>query len=203
MGNKEVLSVFVVVLVALLFFSLGSFFSSQSQNQISGFAPKVTEQSSESKVQVRTFFSIAKSTGLSVIDFGEVPDINNANDINATLNYAGPTNETLYYISVIDSNVGVDFCISAIDLQSTSGENITIANYTYSNSTIPNFTDFTQPPPASQSASLTSNFVNAEKNVLNGANTYYRFYLDIPPGTPPGTYNNTIYFKGVATGGVC
>ena len=200
MGNKEVLSVFVVVLVALLFFSLGSFFKSQSLNQISGLA---TQQSSESKVQIQTFFSIAKATDLGVIDFGTVPDLNNANDLNATKNYAGPNNSSSYYITITDSNVGVDFCISGTDLQDLAGDTITLANYTWSNNTISNFSDFSQPPLAAQSTPLSTSFVNAEKNVLNGKDTYYRFYLDVPPGTSPGTYNNTIYFNGVATGGVC
>ena len=200
MGNKEVLSVFIVVLVALLFFSLGSFFKSQSLNQISGLA---TQQSSESKVQIQTFFSIAKSTELGIIDFGTVPDLNNANDLNATKNYAGPNNSSSYYITITDSNVGVDFCISGTDLQNLAVDTISAGNYTWSNNTISNFSDFSQPPTAQQSTPITTSFVIAEKNVLNGKNTYYRFYLDIPPGTNPGTYNNTIYFKGVATGGVC
>lgn len=200
MGNKEVLSVFIVALVALLFFSLGSFLRSQSLSQISGLA---TQQESESKVQIQTFFSIAKSTGLNVIDFGTVPDLNNANDLNATGNYQGAGNSTLYYITVTDSNVGVDFCISGTNLQNQAGDTITVGNYTWSNSTVANTSNFSQPPPSVFSTSLGTTFVKAEKNVLNGRNTYYRFYLDVPPGTNPGTYNNTVYFKGVATNGAC
>lgn len=200
MSYKEVKLVFFAVLLVLFFFSVLSLFTIKGANKISGLA---AEQSTVSRVQVQAFFSIAKSNDLNTIDFGTVANLANANDLNASQNYNGPNNGTLYYLAVTDSNVGVDFCIRGTSLQNSAGDIIDIGNYSWSNSTINNFTDFNQPPPASQSVVLSTTFEGSAKNVLNGQNAYYRFYLDIPPNTNPGIYNNTVYFKGVVSGGAC
>ncbi|MBI2670530.1 hypothetical protein HYX18_00920 [Candidatus Woesearchaeota archaeon] len=200
MSYKEVKLVFFAVLLVLFFFSVLSLFTIKWANKISGLA---AEQSTVSRVQVQAFFSIAKSNDLNTIDFGTVANLANANDLNASQNYNGPNNGTLYYLAVTDSNVGVDFCIRGTSLQNSAGDIIDIGNYSWSNSTINNFTDFNQPPPASQSVVLSTTFEGSAKNVLNGQNAYYRFYLDIPPNTNPGIYNNTVYFKGVVSGGAC
>jgi hypothetical protein len=46
-------------------------------------------------------------------------------------------------------------------------------------------------------------YVKAGQNIAMGNSLYYRFYLEIPSGTPSGTYNNTINFKGVQNGTAC
>jgi hypothetical protein len=141
------------------------------------------------------------STNLGAgILFGSVSSLP-ATDLNATHNYDGTSSASTMFINVsTDSNIAVDFCIKAnsalIDL---SGDVLGLTNETYNNATT---TSSTVPGFAVQTA-LTTNYVKAGEAVGKGNSTFYRFWLDVPVTTPPGTYNNSIMFEGIPTGGSC
>ncbi len=156
---------------------------------------RVTE-STTSSVVISQYFSIAMSPNLvSGISFG-TQDSTSASDINGTNNYDGGSSGTTYYMNVSsDSNAAVDFTIGAVDaLNTTGGDEIGLGNETYASSSS---TDASTPSLSSEVA-LTTNDVSAGEGIVVGGNVYYRFWLDIPAGTPVGTYTNTINFKGEA-----
>lgn len=76
---------------------------------------------------------------------------------------------------------------------------LNVANESYSNSTTTSETL----PAVGKEVIFTTLGVKAGINITAGNVTYYRFYLDIPTGTPSGTYNNTISFEGVEVAGAC
>lgn len=171
------------------------------------FAPKLeitgyaTEGSAVSNVTITSYLSIEMSTNLTEgILFGNVTELP-ATDINASHNYDGTSSGSTLYLEVsTDSNTNVDFCAMANDDLISSGLDIIgVGNQTYSNSTT---TDAGTPDLANQS-SLTKSYVKSGINVEQGGKLYYRFWLDIPAAQPAGTYNNTVYFKGVNTGVSC
>jgi hypothetical protein len=156
-----------------------------------------TSQSTSSQVVIQSYFSISLSGNLSEgVDFGAVTSLP-ATDLNATGNYNVTGNLSVYFITVsADSNGNVDFCIKADNLNTSAGDEIGLANYTWSNSTS---NDISNPPGSSGSAELTTSYVQGS-TVAPSGNIYYRFWLDIPSGQGAGTYNNTVYFKGKTTG---
>ncbi len=164
---------------------------------ITGYA---TEESATSQVVVQKYFSIAKSSNLSFINFGGI-DVY-INDINATGNYVNTTNASLYYITVSsDSNTKVDFCIRGTAMNTTNGDVIGLGNYTWTRSNLSNMSNYNDPPSALLSNLLTLNYTASQTNVGIGNNTFFRFFLDIPLGQTPGTYENTLFFKGVSSAG--
>jgi len=169
-----------------------------------GFA---TTSTTTSNVTIHTYFAIDMSANLSDgIAFGNITSLP-AVDQNATHNYDGvaATFETAPGTSMWmnvsdDSNSPVDFCIMADELNTSSGDVIVLANETYHfNET---GTNLTQPTNGSE-ISLTDSYVKAGTAVAVGGENYYRFWLDVPAAIASGTYNNTVYFKGVTTGGSC
>lgn len=162
----------------------------------SSFTGHVTSDSTTSEVTISQYFSISLSGNLSNgIDFG-TQNSTVATDVNATQNFNASLN-TSYFIAVSsDSNTDVNFSISGDGpLNTTGGDEIGLGNETYAFSTGAN--NVTNPS-ISGETSLTTSPVAAGGDIAPGFNVYYRFWLDIPSGTPVGTYNNTINFNGAA-----
>ncbi len=190
----------VAVFGAVFLFSLIMLFSQGIKT--TGYA---TQASTTSNVTITTYFSIAMSENLSDgIQFGNVSSLP-ATNVNATHNYDGvetvsPSPGTSMWMNVSsDSNTNVDFCINADALNTSGGDEIGLGNETFSNSTDTNSTL----PALGDEASITLSYADAGYNITIGGNNYYRFWLDVPAGTPAGTYNNTVSFKGITTGGSC
>ena len=165
-----------------------------------------TTSTAVSNVTIHTFFAVDMSTNLSDgIRFGNITALP-ATDQNASHNYDGVNTTvggfgTSMWMNVsTDSNSRVDFCIQATDnLKTSAGDVLLVANETYYNNTN---TNLTLPALASQAA-ITTSYASAGRNISQGSNNYYRFWLDVPAATASGTYNNTINFKGVTHGGSC
>jgi hypothetical protein len=177
--------------------------------QITGYATE-SESTVSSNVTIGTHLAVTLSTNLSNgITFNSVSSLP-ATYVNASDNYngvplgAGAENYTSsMYINVsTDSNTAVDFCVKAnAALHDAVGDvNMTLSDESYSNFSTSNFT---VPGPESQAQPMTTGYVNASSSTGAGNVTYYRFWLDIPAGTPSGDYNNTINFKAGITGSAC
>ena len=172
-----------------------------------------TTSTTVSNVTISIFFAVDMSTNLSDgIRFGNITALPTI-DQNASHNYDGVNTTisnttagntlpgTSMWMNVsTDSNSRVDFCIQATDnLKTSAGDVLLVANETYYNSTL---TNYTLPAPGSAIA-ITTAYASAGRNISQGSNNYYRFWLDVPAATASGTYNNTINFKGVTYGGSC
>jgi len=188
--------------ISLLFFSallvISIFMLTFSGYKMTGH---VTSGSTVSNVTIVNYLSISMSDNLSSgILFGSV-DTLPATNVNATHNYDGAVSASSMSMSVSsDSNVNVDFCIKANeDLKNSGTDIIGIGNETYANSTS---SDISSPAIADKIA-LTTGYVKSGINIAKGTSNYYRIWLSIPAAQAPGTYNNTIFFEGVATGGAC
>lgn len=186
------LTILIIILFVSLVLAIGPF-------GVTGF---VTSGSTVSNVTITNFLSISMSENLqSGILFGSVSSLP-AVGINASHNYDGGSDATSMSIAVSsDSNTNVDFCIKAnTDMTDAGLDIIGIGNETYSNATVS--TDATSPPPAGAIKLTTSN-VKSGENIERGSSNYYRVWLGIPAAQAPGTYNNSVLFEGVATGGSC
>ena len=169
-----------------------------------------TQSSTTSNVTINVYFAIDMSVNLTDgIRFGNVTTLPST-DVNATHNYDGDNTTaggaiddmgTSMWMNVsTDSNSNVDFCIIANDnMKTAAGDQIVIGNETYYNHTATNVTH----PGSGQQVAMTTSYVRAGPNISAGSNNYYRFWLDVPAGTASGSYNNTISFEGIATGGAC
>lgn len=153
-----------------------------------------------SKITVNKYISMSFSneleSGVIFEDINFLP----ANNVNADKNY-NLTNQTEYYVMVAnDANSEMDLCIRATsDLTNFGMDKIGIGNETYSyslknNETLPNLLNET---------GLTFGYAPAGTNIPLGGQNNIRFWLDVPAGQAPGTYNNSLYFKGMATGEDC
>jgi hypothetical protein len=190
---------FLFLLSVILLFNQGA--------KTTGYA---TQQTTASNVTINVYFAIDLSTNLSDgIRFGNISSLPATNQ-NATHNYDGlnttvggatANQSTSMWVNVsTDSNTNVDLCVSANDnLKTSGGDQILVGNETYYNHTATNVTH----PSLGQEVAMTTTATKAGPNVSIGSNHYYRFWLDVPAGTASGTFNNTITFKGVATGGSC
>ncbi len=162
-----------------------------------------TESSTSSNVTITKYLSIALSANLSNgIEFGSI-DTLPAVDVNATDNSNGGSNASSLYINVsTDSNTAVDFCIKANSdlLDSSSGAVIGLTNETYLNSSN---SSSTLPGPSTSGVVLTTTYVKASAPTGRGNVTFYRLWLDVPAAIASGSYNNSIYFKGVETATDC
>jgi len=204
MGDTRKESVIVLIFVALFLFSIMMLFNSGMRT--TGYA---VSANTTSNVTISSFFAVEMSINLSNgIQFGDVSSLPST-DLNATHNYDGANttaqgaaagNGTSMWMNVsTDSNTAVDFCIKADALNTSQDDEIGLGNETYHNST---FTNISSPTVGSQ-VSMTTSYVSAGENIAAGNNNYYRFWLDVPVATPTGTYNNTVSFKGIVTGGAC
>lgn len=189
----------LVLLVLVSLFSIVMIFNQSMKT--TGFA---TTGTTVSNVTISKYLSITMSTNLSKgIFFGTInslPAVNvNASGNNNSLSTGA--NSTFFINVSTDSNTNVDFCLKAISnlIDSAGGNMLNVANESYSNSTTTNETL----PAVGKEVIFTTLGVKAGINITAGNVTYYRFYLDIPTGTPSGTYNNTISFEGVEVEGAC
>jgi len=196
MGGKKS-NWYNLILIAIIVGSLVMLFLA-NVNAITG---NVTEGSTSSEVTIQSFLAMQMSSNLSAGIVFENVNVLPAVNVNASKNYNGTSNSSLYYINVsTDSNSAVDFCLRADGGMFNAGlDEIVLGNETYStnvttsNSTIPALTE---------TAMTTSYFKNAN-NIAIGSANYYRFWLDVPAGQPTGTYDNIVSFKGVVTGNSC
>jgi len=192
--EKENLSLFFFI--ALFIFSVAMLIV--GDYQVTGHA---TSGSTVSNVTISTYLSISMSQNLQQgILFGNV-DTLPATNVNATHNYDGAASTSTMNITVSpDSNVNVDFCTMAnAALQTSGGDIIGLGNESYANSTTTNNTI----PLVTNEVSLTTGYIKSGFNVSRGGNNYYRFWLDVPATQATGTYNNTVSFEGVSSGGSC
>lgn len=167
-----------------------------------GMTGRATEQFTKSNVTIEKYLSITLSTNLQEgIDFGTVVSLP-MNDVNASHNWDGDLSRTTMWVnSSLDGNTAIDFCIKASGNLETEGMDIIgLGNETYSYSTTNNAT---LPAGPDGSTSLTQSYVKTDTNVAKGVAENFRFWLDLIAALPAGTYNNTVYFKGVPTGNSC
>ncbi len=166
------------------------------------YAAETSEQTTPSNVTVNKYVAIGLSDNLSYgIQFGAV-DMNTNNN-NATANYDGGNNNSTYYINVSsDGNVNIDICIrDNWALNTSANDVIENGNYTWAdnrtaNSTFMNATD--------GSYAISTTYQKTNETILTpGTMDYFRFWLDIAAAQPAGTYNNTMYFKGVEASVAC
>jgi len=153
----------------------------------------LSEQTMPSNVTVSAYVAIALSTNWTSIQFGDVDPA--TSDNNASHNYDGGSDNTTYWVTVSsDSNQNADLCIKDNwALNTTGGDVIGNNNYTYDNRT-------TDTGPVLPGTEIDTNYAWAGPNIVPGSKHYFRFWLDIPAGQAPGTYNNTVYVKGVIAG---
>ncbi len=187
------------IFIFLFAFSVVMIVVEQSRTAVTGFA---SEGSTTSKVTIKKFLAISMSQNLADgIVFEEVSTLPASNK-NADHNSDGAGSGTTSYITLsTDSNTDVDFCIKASDdlYDSVGGNRIALNQESYANSLT---TDIDNPALASE-VSLTAGYVKAGEGITRGNSNYYRFWLDVPAATEPGSYENIVYFKGVETGGSC
>lgn len=163
-----------------------------------------TEVATTSNVTISVYFAIEMSTNLTQgIQFGTISTLPATNS-NATHNYDGynatePLGTSFITNVSSDSNTAVDFCLKADTLNTSAGDFIGLGNESYANHSTTNVTV----PDVLQEVSFTTAYVSSGRGIAIGGENFYRFWLDVPAGTSVGTYNNTVSFKGVATGGAC
>ena len=167
----------------------------QNVNAITGHATSGTTISNVT-IQKYLSFDFCGNLGAGVW-FGEVNTLP-ATNLNGSHNEDGVDSASTYCVNVSnDSNTGVDFCVNASDDLKTSDLDVLgLSNETYSNFSTSNATY----PQLSDERSIPSVYEHSLVNIAKGEVGYYRFYLDIPAGQESGTYNNTLYFKGLQTG---
>ena len=194
---KRKSDLFTFVLGAILLFSI-VMITVQNFNTFTGYA---TGMSTKSNVSISKYLSISASPNISTaIDFGIVSALP-ATDVNASHDYDGNASATTYWINTsVDSNTNIDFCIGANGAMISGADSLGLGNETYSNATT---TNITVPVLGSQVAFSSASYVLSGQNVTKGAPNYYRFWLDIPASQASGDYNNTVYFKAVATATGC
>ena len=174
-------------------------------NQGFKFTGYATEATTESNVTISTYFAIEMSANLTNgIEFGTIstlPTTNqNASDNHNGLNTTSNGTGTSLWLNVsTDSNSALDFCLKADALNTSAGDVIGLGNETYRNATQNN----ASLPDYLSEVSITTSYVRGGSNIGVGNRSYYRFWLDVPAATATGVYNNTVSFKGVATGGSC
>jgi hypothetical protein len=193
MGERKTLN---VVLGIVLFVSLSLLFV-QNISVITGHA---SVGSTVSNVTISQYLSIDMSSDLlGGIYFGDIQSLP-AIDQNATKNYNGTSNATLYYINVsTDSNTNVTFCIRANQGMSNGVETMNLQNESFSASDSSNATV----PSLINETSMTTIQQIAGGNIGLGNAVYYRFWLDVPVGQAVGTYNNSVEFEGKNLGATC
>jgi hypothetical protein len=156
------------------------------------------EKSTPSNATVSVFVEVTLSSDLAAgISFGNVDQ--NSNDNNATAN-----NFTLgasgYIVTAGAANsVNIDLCIKDSVALTKTPDTIPNTGYTY------NFTATTNAStPDLPGTVITTDYVKTQHtNIAANGKSYSRFWLDIPAVQTAGTYNNTVYIKGIETGGSC
>ncbi|MFH1978210.1 MAG: hypothetical protein ABIJ92_02710 [Candidatus Aenigmatarchaeota archaeon] len=171
-------------------------------------AAETSTSTTSTNASVSKNVAMSLSTNLSGgIDFGAV-NMNTGNN-NATGNDdAGPEGDSgnglrnsSYFITIdTDSNINVDLCIKDETALNTSGGDwLNNGNYTWNDNTTANSTEDNETEYVFETTYVKLNTTN----LGSGGRTYLRFWLDVPNLQPAGTYNNTVYFKGVENGVAC
>lgn len=158
------------------------------------------EVTTTSNATVSEYVAIALSDNLSAgIKFGTVSA--NTNDNNATSNADGTGGNTTYWINIsAASTVNVDICIKDNVALTFGAETIPNTGYTYNSTT--DGGDGTSPAlPGTAITTIYAKF--ADTNLAPGTILLNRYWLDVPLGQVAGTYNNTVLFNGITTGGAC
>ncbi len=167
-----------------------------------------TTGTTTSNVTIHTYYAIEMSTNLTDgIRFGNLtslPIVNqnathNIDGVNSTVGVPANYSSSMWINVSSDSNTAVDFCIYADQLNTSAGDYINLPNETYYNST---FTNISHPSNGSE-VPLSTTATKAGPAIAVGSKVYYRFWLDVPVATVAGTYNNTVTFNGIQTGGGC
>jgi hypothetical protein len=201
--NDKIIAILSVALVVSLFGWATSMMP--ALQRMTGSAISVAPIS---QVTVQKYFSINASYNLSSgINFGTIDVLPTSNQ-NASLNYndtmypvQNDGNQTLYFVTVeMDTNTAVDFCIRATALNTSSGFEIGIGNYTFADSALNNVT---YPGPVDEQTMSTTAYVASQTNVSVGSSDYMRFWLDVPATQQTGTYNNTVTILGTSYGVPC
>lgn len=195
----------IVAIFGILFLFSVIMIMSQGM-RTTGYATSAT---TTSNVTIQKYFAIEMSVNLTTgIEFGSISTLpatnqnatHNFDGANSTIDTTGTDNGTSMWMNVsTDSNTAVDFCIKADALNTSAGDEIGLGNESYANHTQ---TNVTYPGVASE-VSITTSYVKSGYNITAGSNNYYRFWLDVPAGTPSGTYNNTVSFEGKEIGAAC
>jgi hypothetical protein len=154
-------------------------------------------------VSINAYIAMGLSTDLlSGVSFSNLdPD---SMDNNATSNYLGASNETLYSVLIsTDSNAnGVNMCTKLNEpFKDGSGNEIGLSYYTWNSSDSANYYS-----PSVPGISFETDYDNVNKidsDIPIGQSRYLRFWLDVPEGQLAGTYNNTIYFQAVEYDEMC
>ncbi|MBD3262799.1 hypothetical protein GF374_00275 [Candidatus Woesearchaeota archaeon] len=199
-GGKKKEDVFLVALEIILVVCVIGLISDSLPSSGNLLTGQATTQTTTSQVTIQNYLSISSSSNLSAgVDFGTINSLPVTNQ-NATNNY-NSSNNTEYSIAVsTDSNTNVDFCIHASELNTTGGDVIGLGNYSWEDDSVNNLT---APATYGQANLNTSTYAVGSTGVTPGNDNYYRFWLNITVAQPPGTYNNTLFFKGVPTGDGC
>ena len=200
---------FSLVLLFSIFGILNESFKDfrEKAEDTTGAAVEETTLSTPSQAVINRIIAVALSPEFQTngISFGTISTLPST-DTNAIGNNYG-TGTTTYYLEIdpTSTNVDIDFCIKASDNLDTipaSSTPIPLLGYTWTNNTIPPPGDMLNPPDPAQSMSLRTDYEASQEGVshLSPNNfIYYRFYLDIPGPTDPGTYQNIVFFKVKAT----
>lgn len=153
-----------------------------------------------SEVIVNKFISMGFSSDLTDGIIFEEINFLPANNINASSNY-NSMNQTEYFVVVsVDTNSEMDLCIKAdSDLTNPGLDIIGIGNESYSSS-INSTIDL---PSIVNETSLSFVYTTVGESIPTGGRSNLRFWLDVPAGQAPGTYNNSIFFKGITSGDGC
>ena len=185
------------ILIGILIISLGLLFFANA-NAITG---RAVSGSTYSNVSIQQYLAIEMSDNLTAgIDFGSIQQLG-IDNYNATENYNGTSNSTLYWITVsTDSNTAVDLCTKANAPMSNGVDEIGLGNQSFaSNVTASDLGN----PHVDNETSFTTSRQEGHFNVPIGNLSYWRFWLDAPLGQAVGTYNNTIEFYGYNAGTGC
>jgi len=184
MKNEIMFGVFMAGLIAIMLATTGL-----SQ----------TTQDTVSNVTINNYFAIAMSDNLTEgILFGSANP--NTNNNNASHNYDGAGDTSMWLVVSSDSNVNVDFCIKDDANLTYTSYNIPNTGYTYSGNVSSSGTNLV----SGSSIGITTSFIKfGSIDIAPSSNEFLRAWLDVPSGQNTGTYANNINFKGIQTGGSC
>ena len=184
---------FSLLILIFLFFVLVRFIPT-----ISADVTQETENVT-SNVTITKTVAISRSTNLTAgILFGTVNT--NTNNNNATGNF-NSTNHTQFWITIDSTTtVPIDLCIKVNDTLRSGTYTIANTNYHWSNSSSNTPTEGSITPIWPPTVDISTNWQAALNDSWNSGSTiynYFRFALDVPSGTPGGTYTNEIQFQAV------
>ena len=147
------------------------------------------------------YYALGESSDFSGgINFGSLS--HNTQNNNASSNYENSGTGYALNLST-DSNTDVSVCVKAnTDLKIHTSPNtlIGIGNMTFNASTT---NTSSAPSFVARTEMNKSIFRNATHNLGAGNATFFRFWLTVPDGTPPGDYNNSATFKAIRAGDAC